>query len=75
MLITLSFKKRLIVEQFQGNYLNGAKFVRKLTFAFADDINGTIYQEHGESDEFQHLQAKNEAFYVFGPRMKFIGSS
>ena len=32
MLITLSFKKSLIVEQFQGNYLKSARIEARLKF-------------------------------------------
>ena len=50
MLITPSFKKSLIVEQFQGNYLNGIEFntaeMQRMNQAFLANL-GMIFNEGG----------------------------
>ena len=42
MIITLSFKKSLIVEQFQGNYLK-CKTTDKLTSSLEQQFNSAIW--------------------------------
>ena len=42
MLITPSFKKSLIVEQFQGNYLKHAFELRDFGSVAASEVNGSV---------------------------------